>query len=167
MSKRSFVWLLVLLFNIGVVLSILFFVFVKENNTGIYEVLASVFGNNLGIYIILTFVSLTALSVWVSGLNFRRKNWIGYGVPALLLLTSLPFFYLASIASGMLLGGVVEGLIGIGFLLLALTFFFFYTLGRNIDKWSRFSFMIFLFLSIAFLLFWGVILAYLTFGQTP
>jgi len=105
MSKRSFVWLLVLLFNIGVVLSILFFVFVKENNTGIYEVLASVFGNNLGIYIILTFVSLTALSVWVSGLNFRRKNWIGYGVPALLLLTSLPFFYLASIASGMLLGG--------------------------------------------------------------
>ncbi len=165
MGKRSFVWLLVLLFNIGVVLSTLFFV-KEDNNIGIYEILDSVFWNNLGIYIILTFVSLTALSVWVSGLNFRRKNWIGYGFPALLLLTALPFFYIALTCSGMLCG-VVPFFIGVSLFLIAFIFFFFYTLGRYIDRWSKFSLMIFLFLSMAFLLLLGIILAYLTVGQTP
>lgn len=129
MSKRVVVWLMALLFNLGVILPIL--VSITENHFRAIVILAAFFS--------------TLLPLWVSGLNFRRRNWIGYGLPVLLLVVAIIFLFLTFFINpgfltdhfaNHLFPGLIEFFTIYVLFTVALVFSIFYTLGRYVDQWS-------------------------------
>ncbi len=147
MSKRVVVWLMALLFDLGVILPIL----------------VSITENHLRAIVILVAFFSTLLPLWVSGLNFRRRNWIGYGLPVLLLVVAIIFLFLTFFINQSFLTdyfatrlfpGVIE-LLTISVLFTgALVFSIFYTLGRYVDQWSWVVLIIVSVLFFVFFIFW-------------
>ncbi len=127
-DKRPFyIWIMVLLINIGTVLSIVLINIPDSGwgNFGWYTLLEDL-SINLIILGISLFVSI--VSILIAKSNSRLKNYFGYGIPVLLLLP-LPYFiqdYFICTGKFCQLGAII---FGFGFGLSAVIFAIFYTIG--------------------------------------
>lgn len=121
----SYVWKVVLFFNIPLILFFLFLIFYASSG-------AALFLTPFFIIIIL----FSVIPVRLSQSKKKRKNLIGYGIPILMLLPVPYFVYEAHTCSGKLceIGPI---LIIYGLFFSSATFAFFYFLAERSKKWSK------------------------------
>lgn len=144
-DKRPFyVWIVVLLANVGTVLAIILFNISDQNS--LFETWNLI---ALGISLFISVVP-----VLISRSNGRLKNRFGYGIPVLLLLP-LPYFIYDYYTCTGKLCGIGSFILGWAFGLSAVIFAIFYTIGIHSKKWSSKS-VLFLSLIIPILIVGGL-----------
>lgn len=129
-KKNIFVWLFSVIANYGI-----FLFLVSQYNYGsdsVFSIFADEIVSN-GVeptfYITLAVgLALTLLSIFISGFEFKDRNLIFYGLPAVGLLYSIAYIYSCN---GKFCG--VYGIIGI---IASAIFIIFFTLGIYLRKWS-------------------------------
>ncbi len=163
-KKHFYDWIMVLLLNIGA-----FFIFkptlidrIPTVNFGAPDSVTTVF-NPTGIqFWLCLLVSIIPLLIVRS--NKLSKNRFGYGIPAVMFISTVLLFLFAFTCEGKYCE-IIPGLIGIHLGLSAIIFFIFYTIGLSSPNWSKKTF----FLSIGIELFFILIIFFwiATSGMNP
>jgi len=125
-KRKLYIWLFAILANVGTYIAIV----IETINGGHFGVDAFIKSITTGESLALLGISLliSVVPIWLSGLNFRGRNYIGYGIPILVIIYSIWHYYTCN--------GKFCNLVDIPIIFSAIIFIVFFTLDIYLRRWS-------------------------------